>query len=158
MLYEDVDFKTISDRFTKRRMLPFLTHIDRVRANLFSINPRQKMPPTIVNQDCLFFFFTVKLDPTNAFLSGRDSTYLSEINCCVFMKLKRQSATGMQTRTRIAGKITKPLLILMLFHKELMGHIIRKPVLVICEQQKRRSACASTQSDQRLCCCSLPGK
>ena len=43
MLYEDVDFKTISDRYTKSRMLPFLTHIDGVRANLFSINPRQKM-------------------------------------------------------------------------------------------------------------------
>ena len=32
-----------------------------------------------------------------------------------------------------------------------MGHIMRKPVFVICEQQ-----CASTQSDQRLCY-SLPG-
>ena len=28
---------------------------------------------------------------------------------------------------------------------------MRKPVYVICEQQKRRSACASVQSDQRLC-------
>ena len=33
---------------------------------------------------------------------------------------------------------------------------MRKPVYAICEQQRRRSACASTQSDQRLCC-SLPG-
>ena len=32
---------------------------------------------------------------------------------------------------------------------------MRKPVNVICEQQRRRSACASRQSDQRLCC-SLP--
>ena len=32
---------------------------------------------------------------------------------------------------------------------------MRKPVDVICEQQRRRSACASAQSDQRLCC-SLP--
>ena len=37
-----------------------------------------------------------------------------------------------------------------------MGHIMRKPVFGICKQQRRRSACASTQSDQRLCC-SLPG-
>ena len=37
-----------------------------------------------------------------------------------------------------------------------IGHIMRKSVFVICEQQRRRSACASTQSDQRLCC-SLPG-
>ena len=26
------------------------------------------------------------------------------------------------------------------------------PVFAICEQQRRRSACASAQSDQRLCC------
>ena len=29
------------------------------------------------------------------------------------------------------------------------------PVYAICEQQRRRSACASAHSDQRLCC-SLP--
>ena len=32
---------------------------------------------------------------------------------------------------------------------------MRKPVYAICEQQRRRSTCASAQSDQRLCC-SLP--
>ena len=37
MLYEDVDFKTLSDRYTNSRMVPFLTHIERVKANLFSI-------------------------------------------------------------------------------------------------------------------------
>ena len=37
----------------------------------------------------------------------------------------------------------------MTFH---MSHAIRKPVFAICEQQRRRSACASVQSDQRLCC------
>ena len=36
-----------------------------------------------------------------------------------------------------------------------MSHIMRKPVYAICEQQGRRSACASAQSDQHLCC-SLP--
>ena len=33
-----------------------------------------------------------------------------------------------------------------------MSHIMRKPVLAICEQQRCRSACASAQSDQHLCC------
>ena len=33
----------------------------------------------------------------------------------------------------------------------LMSHAMRKPVYALCEQQKRRSACASAQSDQRLC-------
>ena len=80
--YEDVDFKTLSDSYTKSRMLRFLTHTDGVRASSFSINPRQKMNPTLVNQQlfCLFvffvcfffvfFFFTVKLDPTNTFPSN----------------------------------------------------------------------------------------
>ena len=34
---------------------------------------------------------------------------------------------------------------------------MRKPVYAICEQQRRRSACASAQSIQCLCC-SLPSK
>ena len=45
MLYEDVDFKTLSDRNTKSRILPFLTHIDGVRANLFPVNPQAKNDP-----------------------------------------------------------------------------------------------------------------
>ena len=32
-----------------------------------------------------------------------------------------------------------------------MSHITRKPVYAICKQQRRRSACASVQSDQHLC-------
>ena len=41
-----------------------------------------------------------------------------------------------------------------LFH---FSHVMRKPVYAICEQQRRRSACASAQSDQHICC-SLPRK
>ena len=36
-----------------------------------------------------------------------------------------------------------------------MSLVMRKPVYAICEQQRRRSTCASAQSDQHLCC-SLP--
>ena len=118
MLYEDVDLKILSDRYTNSSMVPFLTHIAGVRANLFSTNPRQKMTPTMVNQQLLLlFFFMLKLDATNSFPSN--TAEIRHIN------LK-------------------------------MGHIMTKSVFVICEQQRRRSACASTQSDQRLCC-SLPG-
>ena len=35
---------------------------------------------------------------------------------------------------------------------KLSPHIMRKPVYAICEQQRRRSACAYAQSDQHLCC------
>ena len=34
---------------------------------------------------------------------------------------------------------------------------MKKPIYAICEQQKRRSDCASAQSDQHLCC-SVPRK
>ena len=34
---------------------------------------------------------------------------------------------------------------------ELVSQVIRNPVYVIYEQQRRRSACAFAQSDQRLC-------
>ena len=34
--------------------------------------------------------------------------------------------------------------------REKMSHVMRKPVYAICEQQRRRSACASAQSDQGL--------
>ena len=37
-----------------------------------------------------------------------------------------------------------------------MSHVMRKPVYAMCEQQRRRSACASAQSNQRLWC-SHPG-
>ena len=37
-----------------------------------------------------------------------------------------------------------------------LSHVMRKPVLAICKRQMCRSACASTQSDQRLYCL-LPG-
>ena len=33
-----------------------------------------------------------------------------------------------------------------------LNHVRRKPVFAICEQQRRRSACASAQTDQHLCC------
>ena len=40
----------------------------------------------------------------------------------------------------------------MLFsEKAYIGLVLRKPVFVVCEQQKRRPACASAQSDQCLC-------
>ena len=61
---DDVEFKTISDPYTKSRMLPFLTNIDGVRANLFSINPRQIMTPTVVNQK---FFFYRKIGSNKVF-------------------------------------------------------------------------------------------
>ena len=74
MLYEDVDFKTLSDRYTNNRMVPFLTCIDGIRANLFSINYGKSTVVVVVFFVCFsfffFFFFTVKLDATNSFPSN----------------------------------------------------------------------------------------
>ena len=39
-------------------------------ANLFSMNPRQKMTPTTMVNQQLLFCFTVKLDATNSFASN----------------------------------------------------------------------------------------
>ena len=36
--------------------------------------------------------------------------------------------------------------------KSHLSLVMRKPVFVLCEQQRHRSACTSTQSDQHLCC------
>ena len=159
-------------------MLMFLTHMDVVRANLFSINPRQKMTPTIVCFFffCFVFFFTVKLDPINSFASITAEArhmYL-KLYCCGFMKLQRQLCDGNADANADDLDDYKYLFLYLccccclfffcfffcfvlvffcfFFHKELMGHIMRNPVFVICEQQRRRLACASTQSDQRLCC------
>ena len=57
MLYEDVDFKTLSDRYTNSRMVLFLTQLDGVGATFLSINPRQNMTHTMVNQQLLLLFF-----------------------------------------------------------------------------------------------------
>ena len=57
MLYGVVDFKTLSDRYTNSRMVPFLTHVDGIRANLFSMNPRQKMISTMESEQLLLFLF-----------------------------------------------------------------------------------------------------
>ena len=39
--------------------------------------------------------------------------------------------------------------------KKLMSHTMKKTVFAICEQQRRRSACTSMQSNQHLCFCCL---
>ena len=57
--------------------------------------------------------------------------YLSEINCCVFMKLQRQLCNGNADAKADDRDDDKYLLSSSthVFHKELMGHIMRKPVL-----------------------------
>ena len=34
--------------------------------------------------------------------------------------------------------------------RKYLSYVMRKPAFAICEQQRRKSACASAQSDQRL--------
>ena len=74
MLHEDVAFKTISDRYTNSRMVPFLTHIDEFRANLFSGNPRQNdthySKSTVVFFYFFYFFFHIKIGCNKLFPSN----------------------------------------------------------------------------------------
>ena len=81
MLYEDVDFKTLSDSYTYSHMVPFLTHIDGSQSKFIFNKSSAKLTPTVVNQQLFFvlffcfflfcvFFFTVKLDAANSFPSN----------------------------------------------------------------------------------------
>ena len=53
--------------------------------------------------------------------------------------------------SRKATLITRFIIYIMAFVLSDMSHVMIKPVFAICEQQRRRSACASAQPDQRLC-------
>ena len=67
-----------------------------------------------------------------------------------------QTAIYARISIKMRTILTLPYYAFYIFLKALhMSHIMRKPVYAICEQQRRRSACTSAQSDQRLCC-SLP--
>ena len=70
MLHEAVAFKTISDRYTNNRMVPFLTHIDEFRANLFSRNSRQIDTHYGKSTVFFFFFFHRKIGCNKLFLSN----------------------------------------------------------------------------------------
>ena len=75
-------------------------------------------------------------------------TYLSEINCCVFVKLQRQLCDGNADTNADDWGDNKYLFLYLQFSiDELMGHIMRKSIFVIFEQQRRRSVSASTQND-----------
>ena len=64
----------------------------------------------------------------------------------------RQYITGYT----VANVLRHPIRRLVIFVSALeFGREMRKPVYAIWEQQRRRSVCASMQSDQFLCC-SLP--
>ena len=96
-----------------------------------------------------FFFFTVKLDPINSFPSNtlRARHIYLKLTVVFSWNFKDNFVTGMQMQTRTTGVTTNTSSCTYIFHKELMGHIMREPVFVICEQQRHRTASASMQSD-----------
>ena len=61
-----------------------------------------------------------------------------------------QTNNGSNFLNDLHRKKIKPISIGMIAGDSL-SHVMRKPVYAICEQQRRRSDCASAQSDQRLC-------
>ena len=68
-----------------------------------------------------------------------------------------KKSQGEKTNPHFIYKYLRPKKTLLFFQSHLitinnMSHIVRKPVYTICKQQRRRSACASAQSDQHLCC------
>ena len=65
--------------------------------------------------------------------------------CCVLLK-----TTLLKFQDNNSNNFRCPSTIFMVKLPKL-SHIMRKPAFAICKQQSRRSACASAQSDQRLC-------
>ena len=61
---------------------------------------------------------------------------------CIFI-LKKRNWKDLLAKLRISQVTTKVVC-------SYLSHVMRKPVCGICEQQRRRSTCASAQSDQHL--------
>ena len=79
----------------------------------------------------------------------------SRLVCCFFNKLLQNVASGCSLShfNVFQWWENAPL---NKYRKDYLSHVMRNPVFAICEQQRRKSACASAQSD--LCLCSLlPG-
>ena len=72
---------------------------------------------------------------------------LLDLSYCGSVKLE---PTNLDTRADEQHSDQLPFLLN--FTKYHMSHVMRKPVLAIGEQQRCRSACASAQSGQHLCC------
>ena len=85
--------------YTINCRLPFLPHIEKSPAIFFSINPRQNMTPTMVNQH------NGKLDPTIFFPSN--TADVQHIYLKLTLVFKDNFATGTRTRTRMIGMTTK---------------------------------------------------
>ena len=74
--------------------------------------------------------------------------FMIHIKCCLLVPI---ILSWKKWVSRIDKKFSTELLsVISLYRIQLMSHVMRKPVYVICEQQRCRSACASTQSDQHL--------
>ena len=56
MLYEDVDFKTLSDLYINSRMVPFLTHIDGYSQSKFIINKSSAKNDSQYGKSTVVFF------------------------------------------------------------------------------------------------------
>ena len=70
------------------------------------------------------------------------------ILCCKLHYQNDWQNISWNSEINIKFELLSALLVFVVFYK--MSHFMRKPVYDICDQQRRRSACASVQSDQRL--------
>ena len=84
--------------------------------------------------------------------------YVRSSDCCRHQLCREQCHTYQDIEVMVKGQGNRFLLYWCIGSEEYvhqMSHVVRKPVYAIYEQQRHRSACASVQSDQHLCC-SLP--
>ena len=77
MLYEDIDFKRLSDRYTNSRIAPFLIHIDGVRVKFIFNKSSAKNDPHY-GKSTFFFHRKIGCNRHFSFKYGRGTTCLSE--------------------------------------------------------------------------------
>ena len=104
-----------------------------------------------VKSHFFFFFFICTLTS----LLTQPCFFIIQLHS--FQKCKRYHSVGYAQSCatnfiRVMGIFTSYLKVL---HVTWVNRFMARPVIVICEQQGRRTACASAHSDQCLCCCCL---
>ena len=152
---------------------------DKIDINFIDVNAKSLWPfSTFVNQVLKFYphfacserlrKFPIKYG--DLYICGRGVRklpvqYLHRNHCCIWLVIFRDPHLESTTAVNISSCLiiqTKASIIQKSKRQrdnqkslENLSLVMRKPVFAVCEQQRRRSACASAQSDQRLCC-SLP--
>ena len=108
--------------------------------------------PGLMQFYCVFIFLFLLFFCSFFFFFFFDKKDRKQRNTYVTWQYVIVKNAGSVTLT-IAWTIPNEFHFIVSLYNHYLSHVMRKPVYAICKQQRRRSACASAQSDQRLYCC-----